>query len=143
MIFLFIELVLNCEFAIESFLLGLNNKIYMIYEYGSVRVIIGSGILGFGFNLGQIDSGRNRVGFKMGTVRVGFRLSIFGSLRFGSLRFGFELGRIITGVGNFGSHYNSGFAQLRISLLRVFGSKSFILFWVSIRVWIRIVRFGF
>ena len=42
----------------------------MIYEYASVRVIFGSGILGFGFNLGQIESGRNRVGFKTGTGRV-------------------------------------------------------------------------
>jgi len=91
----------------------------MIYEYALVRVIFGSGKLGFGFNSGQIESGRNRIGSKTGTVRVGFGSSIFGSLRFG-----FELGRVISGVGNFGSRYNSGFIQLRIGLLRVFGSKS-------------------
>ena len=62
----------------------------MIYEYASVRVIFGSGILGFGFNSGQIELGKNRIGFKTGTVRVGFGLSIFGSLRFG-----FELSRVI------------------------------------------------
>jgi len=90
----------------------------MIYEYASVRVIFGSGILGFGFNSGQIELGQNRIGFKTGTVRVGFGLSIFGSFRFG-----FELGRVISGVGNFGSRYNSGFVRLRIGLLRVFGSK--------------------
>jgi len=91
----------------------------MIYEYTSVQVIFGLGIIGVGFNSGQIESSRNRIGFKMGIVRVGFGLSIFESLRFG-----FELGRVISGVGDFGSHYNSGFARLRIGLLRVFGSKS-------------------
>jgi len=80
---------------------------------------IRSGKLGFGFNSGQIESGRNRIDSKTGMVRVGFGLSIFGSLRFG-----FELGRVISGVRNFGSRYNSGFIQLRIGLLRVFGSKS-------------------
>ena len=75
-------------------------------------------ILGFGFNSGKIESGRNRIGFKMGIVWVEFGLSIFESLRFG-----FELGRVILDVGNFGSCYNSGFVRLWIDLLRVFGSK--------------------
>ena len=35
--------------------------------------------------LGKIESGQNRIGFKLGTVRFGFGLSIFGSLRVGSL----------------------------------------------------------
>ena len=94
----------------------------MIYEYASDRVIFGSGILGFGFNSDEIESGRNR--FKTGTVRVAFGLSIFGLLQFGSLRFGFELGRVISGVGNVGSCYNSGLVRLWIGLLWVFRSKS-------------------
>ena len=91
----------------------------MIYESASVRVIFRSGILGFGFNSGQIESGRNWIGFKMGTVQVGFGLSIFGPLRFG-----FKLDRVTSGVGNCGLRYNSSFIQLRIGLLWVFGSKS-------------------
>ena len=70
--------------------------------------------IGFGFNSGQIESGRNWISFKTGTARV----------RFGSLRFGFELSRVTSGVGNFGSRYNSGFVRLQIGLLWVFGSKS-------------------
>ena len=96
----------------------------MTYEYVSVWVIFGSGIFWFGFNLGKIESGRNWIGFKTSMVRVGFWLSIFGSLRFGSLRFRFELGWVISGVGDFGLCYNSGFVRLWIGLLLVFGSKS-------------------
>jgi len=48
MICLFIEVVLSCEFAIGSFLLGLNNKIYGIrnsFELTGydLRVCFGSG----------------------------------------------------------------------------------------------------
>jgi len=46
-------------------------------QFGFIR----SGILGFGFYLGKIDSGHNQIGFKPGTVRFGFGLSTFGSLR--------------------------------------------------------------
>ena len=78
----------------------------MIYEYASVQVIFGLGILGFGFYSDQIESGRNRIGFKMDTVRFGFELSIFDSLRVGLLWNGFELGRVISGVSHFSSCYN-------------------------------------
>ena len=60
----------------------------------------------------------------MGTVRLGFGLSIFDSLRVESLWIGFELGRVISGVGYFRSCYNSGFVRFWIGLLQVFGSKS-------------------
>ena len=78
----------------------------MIYEYASIQVILGSGILGFAFNSGQSESSRNRIGFKTSTVWVGFRLSTFGSFQ----------------VWVISSH-----ATIRvswISLLRVFESKS-------------------
>jgi len=73
-----------------------------------------------GFKTGMVwISGRNQIGFKMSMVQVEFGLSTFGSLRFG-----FELGRVISGMGNFGSGNNLGFVRLWIGLLRVFGSKS-------------------
>ena len=97
-----------------------------MFRFGlySGRVIFGSGIFWFGFNSVKIESGRNRIGFKMGMVRFGFGLSTFGSHRFRLFRFRFELGRVNWGVGNFRSGYNSGFVRLWISLLRVFRSKS-------------------
>ena len=70
--------------------------------------------------------GKNRIGFKSGTVQFGFGfgLSIFGSLRVGSPQIGFELGWVISSVGHCRSSYSSGFIRFWISLLRVFGSKS-------------------
>ena len=81
------------------------------------RVYSGSGLI-------WVKLGRNQISFKRGMVQVGFGLSIFRSLRFGSRRFGFELGHVISDMGNFGSWYNSGLVWLWIGLLRVFESKS-------------------
>ena len=55
-------------------------------------VIFGSSILGFRFYSGKIKSGKNRIGFKSGTVRFGFVLSVFGLLWVGSLWIEFEFG---------------------------------------------------
>jgi len=60
----------------------------------------------------------------MGTVRFGFGLFTFGLIRVGSKWIGFEMGRVISGVGHFGSYQIFGSVRLRVGLLQMFGSKS-------------------
>lgn len=81
----------------------------MIYEYASVLIIFGSAIYS---GLSLIWVKLSRAGIRSVLKRVRFGVEIFESLWFGSLRFEFELGHVISGVGNFGSCYNSGFVQL-------------------------------
>ena len=79
----------------------------------------------------------------MGTVRFGFGLFTFGLIRVGSKWIGFEMGSVISGVGHFGSYQIFGSVRLRVGLLQMFGSTSVVSFRMSVRVWIRVVRFGF
>jgi len=96
--------------------LNLANLVLWTYGYASVWVTLGSGILGFGFHLYKIETGKYRISFESGMVRFGFELSIFGLLRVGSLRIGFEFGQVISGVDHLSSCYNSGFVRLWIGL---------------------------
>ena len=73
------------------------------YEYALVQVIFRSGKFRFEFYLHKIESGKNRIGFKLSTVRFEFGLSMFGSLWVRPLWIGFELGRVILSVGHFSS----------------------------------------
>ena len=59
------------------------------------------GILRFEFYSGKIELGKNHIDFKSCTVRFGFGLSMFGSLRVMSLWIGFELGASHFGCGSF------------------------------------------
>ena len=62
-----------------------------------------SGILGFGFYSGKIESSKNRIVFKLDMVRFRFKFSMFDSLRVASLWIGFELSRVISAVDHFNS----------------------------------------
>ena len=100
----------------------------MTYEYASIRVIFGLGTLGFRFNSGKIESGRNGSVLK----RVRFGLSMFGSLRVG-----FESDRVISGNATIQVSFDYGSVCFRCS-----GSNQFISFPVLVWVWIRGVWFG-
>jgi len=78
----------------------------------------------------------------MGTVRFGFGLFTFGLIRVGSKWIGFETDWVISGVCHFGSYQILGSVRLWVGLLEMFGSKSVVSFRMSVRVWIRVVRFG-
>ena len=71
-------------------------------------------------------------------VRFGFELSIFGSLPVGSLQIEFELGGVISGHATIPVSLGSGSVYFKC-----LGPNRFIPFRVSVRVWIRVVRFGF
>ena len=80
----------------------------------------------------------------MDTVRFGFGLFNFYLIRVGLIWIGFEMGWVISGMGDFGSCTIFGSVQLWVGLFRVFGSKSVgLISDVSSGCSVRVVRFGF